>query len=165
MTNKILSRRGSTMVEIIVALALVSIVSIMIVSFTAMTSTFAGDEQSKHDFVDSCAAIRRDINDFLLTCDIQEWDEAHAQYVPDKVFVSKYQLTTGTKTLGWSDTAYTLIVNGSVKRSLKGVKSISFEKVTDRLVKCTVSCDDGTESTQIFVFALRCATFVDGGAS
>ena len=143
MTNKILSRRGSTMVEIIVALALVSIVSIMIVSFTAMTSTFAGDEQSKHDFVDSCAAIRRDINDFLLTC-----DEANVNVAPNELNDL------------WDNETKEL--NG---RELKGVDSVSFEKVTDKLVKCTVSCDDGTESTQIFVFALRCATFVDGGAS
>ena len=137
MTNKILSRRGSTMVEIIVALALVSIVSIMIVSFTAMTSNFAEDEQSKHDFVDSCAAIRRDINDYLLTCDIDEAEVNVAQL--NDLWDNETKELKG--------------------RKLKGVDEISFAKVSDKLVKCTVSCDDGTGCTQIFVFALRCATF------
>lgn len=163
MNNRILSRRGSTLVELIVAMALVSIVSIMIVSFSAMAHSFSGDEQGKHQFIDDCAAIRRDINDFLLTCDIQEWDEARAQYVPDEVVVSEHQLTTGSKTLRWSDIADTLIVNGSVKRSLKGVYSLAFEKATDnpKLLKCTVTgaTEKGQTYSQTFVFALRCATF------
>ena len=47
MNNRILSRRGSTLIEMIIAMALLSIVSVMIVSFSAMAHSFTNDETQK----------------------------------------------------------------------------------------------------------------------
>ena len=147
MNNRILSRRGSTLVELIIAMALVSIVSIMIVSFSAMAHSFSGDEQGKHQFIDDCATVRRDINDFLLTCD----------FAGKTVTVESNELTGFDDNFWWND--YTNSLNG---KELKGTDQIEFSKTGNpKLLRCTVTgrTEKGTEYSQTFVFALRCATF------
>ena len=150
MKNRICSRRGSTLIEMIIAMALISIVSIMIVSFSAMTHSFAGDEQSKHSFIDECAEIRRDISDFLLTCDVADEEvKLHEDY----------GLSCNADVFFWQD--YDNTLNDIV---YENIDDISFEIGSSKLLKCTVtgSTEKGVEYKQTFVFALRCATFVEG---
>ena len=157
MNNRILSRRGSTLVELIVAMALVSIVSIMIVSFSAMAHSFSGDEQGKHQFIDDCAAIRRDINDFLLTCDTEK----------DVVGGSETVITVASNGLNCTNGKFIGAIYTSDKvmlgdRVLDGVAAITFVPTSNpKLLKCTVTgaTEKGQTYSQTFVFALRCATF------
>ena len=150
MKNRICSRRGSTLIEMIIAMALISIVSIMIVSFSAMTHSFAGDEQSKHSFIDECAEIRRDISDFLLTCDV---DGKNVELFSDR------GLDGEGGTFYWYETPKEL--GGKV---YENIDDISFKFGSGKLLKCTVTgiSEKGVEYKQTFVFALRCATFVEG---
>ena len=152
MNNRILSRRGSTLVELIVAMALVSIVSIMIVSFSAMAHSFSGDEQGKHQFIDDGATVRRGITDYLLTCD----------EIGNIVKVSNSELECGTNKATWNNVTQYFKICGE-RKVLKGVYSLTFEKATDnpKLLKCTVTgaTEKGQTYSQTFVFALRCATF------
>ena len=156
MTNRISSRRGSTLVELIIAMALVSIVSIMIVSFSAMAHSFSGDEQGKHQFIDDCATVRRDINDFLLTCDTEKDIGGNATAID--VTSSGLNCTNG-KSIG------VLYTSDKVRlgdRVLDGVAAITFDTTSNhKLLKCTVTgrTEKGTEYSQTFVFALRCAKF------
>ena len=148
MNNRILSRRGSTLVELIVAMALVSIVSIMIVSFSAMAHSFSGDEQGKHQFIDDCAAIRRDINDFLLKQDNAGNEVKLAE---------DYGLSCNSDTLFWHNYPHKL-----GEKVYENVDDVSFEiGSNNKLVKCTVTgaTEKGQTYSQTFVFALRCATF------
>ena len=152
MKNRIFSCRGSTLVELIIAMALISIVSVMIVSFSAMANSFAGDEQGKHSFVDECAAIRQDVNDFLLICDI-----------------SGTEIKAASNGLKVNDSTYLKVTprNDGIRlgnRDLDDVTNITFDVGENKnLLKCTVTCvtEKGAEYEQIFVFALRCATFVE----
>lgn len=152
MNNRILSRRGSTLIEMIIAMALLSIVSVMIVSFSAMAHSFTNDETQKHSFIDDCAAVRQDINDFLLTCD----ENGKTIEVASNGLVER----VGNKNL-------TAIYLGDRvrlgERYLDSIKRIEFEKsdTNNRLLKCTVtgSTDKGQTFSQTFVFALRCAVF------
>jgi hypothetical protein len=134
----------------IIAMALISIVSIMIVSFSAMTHSFAGDEQSKHSFIDECAEIRRDISDFLL-----EQDKADNEMT----LYEDSGLNGEGGTLYWHNHPKEL--GGKV---YENIDDISFEIGSSKLLKCTVtgSTEKGVEYKQTFVFALRCATFVEG---
>ena len=150
MKNRICSRRGSTLIEMIIAMALIAIVSIMIVSFSAMTHSFAGDEQSKHSFIDECAEIRRDISDFLLKHDdVEKTVTLHEDY----------GLSCNTDVFFWQD--YDNTLNDKV---YENIDDISFEIGSSKLLKCTVTgiSEKGVEYKQTFVFALRCATFVGG---
>ena len=152
MKNRIFSRRGSTLVELIIAMALISIVSVMIVSFSAMANSFAGDEQGKHSFVDECAAIRQDVNDFLLTCDI-----------------SGTEIKAASNGLEVNDSTHLKVTprNDGIRlgnRDLDDVTNITFDVGENKnLLECTVTCvtEKGAEYEQTFVFALRCATFVE----
>ena len=155
MKNRIFSRRGSTLVELIIAMALISIVSVMIVSFSAMANSFAGDEQGKHSFVDECAAIRQDVNDFLLTCDISGTEINVA--------------SNGLEVEGGTSLNIILLSDGIRlgNRDLDDVTNITFDVgENENLLKCTVTCvtEKGAEYKQTFVFALRCATFKKEGA-
>ena len=150
MKNRICSRRGSTLIEMIIAMALIAIVSIMIVSFSAMTHSFVGDEQSKHSFIDECAEIRRDISDFLLEQDI----------AGNKMTLYKDSgLNVKNDAFYWYKNYKEL--NDKV---YENIDDISFEIGSGKLLKCTVTgiSEKGVEYKQTFVFALRCATFVGG---
>ena len=150
MKNRICSRRGSTLIEMIIAMALIAIVSIMIVSFSAMTHSFVGDEQSKHSFIDECAEIRRDISDFLLEQDI----------AGNKMNIYKYSGLNGKNDAFYWYKNYKEL-NDKV---YENIDDISFEIGSGKLLKCTVTgiSEKGVEYKQTFVFALRCATFVGG---
>ena len=150
MKNRICSRRGSTLIEMIIAMALIAIVSIMIVSFSAMTHSFAGDEQSKHSFIDECAEIRRDISDFLLEQDIAG---------------NKMTLYKDSGLNGKNDAFYWYKNYKELDDKVyENIDDISFEIGSGKLLKCTVTgiSEKGVEYKQTFVFALRCATFVGG---
>ena len=150
MKNLICSRRGSTLIEMIIAMALIAIVSIMIVSFSAMTHSFAGDEQGKHSFIDECAEIRRDISDFLL-----EQDKAD----------NEMTLYKDSGLNGEEDAFYWYKNYKELDDKVyENIDDISFEIGSSKLLKCTVtgSTEKGVEYKQTFVFALRCATFVEG---
>ncbi|MBO5973100.1 MAG: type II secretion system protein [Clostridia bacterium] len=157
MKNRIFSRRGSTLVELIIAMALISIVSVMIVSFSAMANSFAGDEQGKHSFVDECAAIRQDVNDFLLTCDTEKDKNGDTNTI---------NVTASSLSCEAGELKVTLLNDGIRlgNRDLDDVTNITFDVGENKnLLKCTVTCvtEKGAEYEQIFVFALRCATFVE----
>ncbi len=148
MKKRIFSRRGSTLIELIISMALIAIVSIMIVSFSAMTHSFAGDEQGKHSFIDECAEIRRDISDFLLEQDIAGnkmtlYEDSGLNGVGDTLYWHSHPKKLGGKVY-------------------ENVSDVSFEIGSSKLLKCTVTCitEKGVEYKQTFVFALRCATFV-----
>ena len=150
MKNRICSRRGSTLIEMIIAMALIAIVSIMIVSFSAMTHSFVGDEQSKHSFIDECAEIRRDISDFLLEQDIAG---------------NKMTLYKDSGLNGEGDAFYWYKNYKELNDKVyENIDDISFEIGSGKLLKCTVTgiSEKGVEYKQTFVFALRCATFVGG---
>ena len=151
MKNRICSRRGSTLIEMIIAMALIAIVSIMIVSFSAMTHSFAGDEQSKHSFIDECAEIRRDISDFLL-----KHDDVEKAVKLD----GDYGLNSERDTLYWHSHPKKLD-----DKVYENIDDISFEIGSSKLLKCTVTgiSEKGVEYKQTFVFALRCATFKKEG--
>ena len=151
MKNRICSRRGSTLIEMIIAMALIAIVSIMIVSFSAMTHSFAGDEQNKHSFIDECAEIRRDISDFLLTCDVAG---------EEVTLHGDYGLSGGGDQFFWH--SHPKELDGKV---YENIDDISFEIGSSKLLKCTVTgiSEKGVEYKQTFVFALRCATFKKEG--
>ena len=151
MKNRIFSRRGSTLIEMIIAMALIAIVSIMIVSFSAMTHSFAGDEQSKHSFIDECAEIRRDISDFLLEQDMADNEMTLFRDIGLNGKNDAFYWYKNYKEL--DDKVY------------ENIDDISFEIGSSKLLKCTVtgSTEKGVEYKQTFVFALRCATFKKEG--
>ena len=116
-----------------------------------MAHSFTNDETQKHSFIDDCAAVRQDINDFLLTCDISE----------TTVNVETTTLTIGDSTyLTASHLNDKVALNG---RTLDSVTGIAFDvsNTNNKLLKCTVtgSTDKGQTFSQTFVFALRCAVF------
>lgn len=154
MNNRILSRRGSTLIEMIIAMALLSIVSVMIVSFSAMAHSFTNDETQKHSFIDDCAAVRQDVNDFLLTCDT----EGNTIKVEPTIL----RKSDNSILVSWNSTTKYFHVLGE-NRVLDSVTGIAFDvsNTNNKLLKCTVtgSTDKGQTFSQTFVFALRCAVF------
>jgi len=154
--NISLCRRGSTLVELCIVMALFSILSVMIVSFSAAADTFANEQQEKYAFFESASQIHQDITDVLMSCDS----------LGNEVNVYDTAIVCGNTEIEFDAVGNTLnISNGEgaeTRRKIDSVRLITFELSPDGgLLKCTVYGEDskGRTYSRAFVFALRCAKY------
>lgn len=157
--NISLCRRGSTLVELCIVMALFSILSVIIVSFSVMADTFANDRQERYAFFESASQIQQDITDVLLSCDS----------LGNEVNVYDTAIVCGNTEIEFDAVGNTLnISNGEgaeTRRKIDSVRLITFELSPDGgLLKCTVYGEDskGRAYSDSFLFALRCAEFSRG---
>lgn len=146
--NTVSDKRGFTLVELTVVMALVAILMVMIVSFSTMMGDFAGAEESEYAFLEDVSALKETLSDWVAENDVEGnvfsvSDSGVLSFNGSEVDVSGSNLRYGGETM---------------KGNLDEIASVYFETDTDtKVIKCTVT---GTTSNNkiSFVIALRSAT-------
>ena len=145
------SRKGFTLVEICVVLALLSILTVMTVSFTALMSGFAGRSSAAYEYAKDCAALKEALAIWITendtadgvfglgaSGDLTASGEEHAVTFADGT------LTLGTRTV-----------------SLDTVERLAFT-TNGKLIKCEIHPIEGKDIQPVqLVFSLRCAAISD----
>ena len=159
-TNR--NRRGSTLIELTITMALISIVSVMIVSFSALISQKTKENQKKYEFIEETSIVRDLLIDWLSSVDRKgntvTVTENEIIFTESSYVSFDFETQTLTlKTETWEKT-----------HTLKSTETISFEafdkdtgdaKVTSNLMKCTFGTSVNKEQiTQPIMLSLRVAT-------
>ena len=135
-------KRGFTLVELSVVLALVAIVTVMIVSFSIMMDKFAVSAQAEYDFLEDSNILKNQIIEQISVYDVYGYNFSVVDgSYPEN---NKLLITKGDdiiEKLDFSDDNF----------------NTSFE-VSDKLIKCTIkSSNESIFYNNTFVVALRCA--------
>ena len=150
------AKRGSTLVELSIVMALLSIVATMIATFSALVVTYVNQNQAKYDFIEEGSAIREDIADWLSEMDVAGGEIAVSTYAMESSGAASISFHSASKSIIYTD-------NGGERiDTQKSVESVKFElSQNGTVLKCTVYGSD--KSVEIFkrsfAFSLRVAEF------
>ena len=138
-------KRGFTLVELSVVLALVAIVTVMIVSFSIMMDKFAVSAQAEYDFLEDSNILKNQIIEQISLYDVagNEFSVVDGSDTEnDYLEITKDDAPTEKLVFGDNDFDITLETNGN-------------------LIKCTIkSTNKSVFYKNTFVVALRCASTV-----
>ena len=161
------NKRGSTLVELCIVMALLAIVSTMIVSFSAIIDRYVKQNQRQYTFIEESAQIRQAMSDWLFSLD----EAGNIVTVTDQQISlqqteNRAAFDTTTQTLFW------VYPDGTVKTvGTKTVDGISYSleqlSATTSILKCIMTGTDAHSNmmTQAFLLTLRCGSFAkEGGA-
>ena len=138
-STKMSGKRGFTLVELSVVLALVAIVTVMIVSFSIMMDKFAVSAQAEYDFLEDSNILKNQIIEQISVYDVDGYNFSVVD--GSELLLTKDDDDEFSKNLDFSDDNF----------------NTSFE-VNDKLIKCTIkSTSDDVYYNNTFVVALRCA--------
>ncbi len=153
--KKTLSRRGSTLAELVVVMALVAIVSLIIVSFSSMAYSFADRNEEEYLFLEECADAEAALRQFVA-----EMDDGTT--VCGGNYIQTADLTKNLWVSSATETKKAYLEYGSAKIEFDAIQSVTFEKYTanltnaNALIRCTLKGEGARE--QSFLLVLRCAT-------
>lgn len=144
-------KRGYTLVELCVVLALIAILSTMTVSFSALMSGYARSNKAQYNFLEDCAEVKENVNEWAYQADSA-----------NTVFAVS---TDGTLTVTGNSEQTVHFANGVLflgekeVDSLEEIDSLAFY-TNGNLIKCVIhrTDDNGKEWEHSFVFSLRCGT-------
>lgn len=150
-------KRGFTLVELSVVLALVALLSTMVVSFSVFFSGFVNGNNAEYDYLEDHAALK----DSLCTW-LAEQDGEQSIFTPS---ADGLTVTNGTsQTVTFSDGVLTM--GESTVKNLDGIHAVRFSVDEDEtLIKCETFrfSDSGKKTACTFVFYVRCGTVEGGG--
>ena len=129
-------KRGFTLVELSVVLALVAIVTVMIVSFSVMMNKFAASAQAEYKFSEDCGRLKDQIITQISAHDV---DGKEISVISGEIKVDRESLDLE-------------LTNGSNL-------SIVFAAGDNNLIRCTITNKKTNISTS-FVIAMRSASVV-----
>ena len=139
-------KRGFTLAELCVVLAIVVIVSTMIVSFSVSMNNFANSNKEEYDFLEDCATVKNELYKWIAENDVPS-DDAEIATV-DSIFASVNNGVDFNKASG------TLMLGGKKIENLQMIKDIHLVLVGDDMIKCDIYKVD-SDSIKSYVFALR----------
>ena len=152
------SRRGSTLVEMCVVIALIGIVSTMIVSFSALVSASVDSQRSRYAFLEEASAVKEQLSGWLDRMDTEgtACTVTSAQlYAAPSGAAATFDERSQTLVLTYAD--------GTVNRlDTETVNQVTFALSPENaIVKCTVTgAHSPTEQYSIsFILSLRCGSF------
>ncbi|MBR6794702.1 MAG: prepilin-type N-terminal cleavage/methylation domain-containing protein, partial [Clostridia bacterium] len=119
-------KRGFTLVELLVVLALLAILTAMIVSFSVLVSGYAKESRAAADYTEDCTVAK----------------EAILSWVKSEN-VSEIAFAEGVLTLG-----------AEARSGLETIRSISFDQ-SEKLLKCTLEPREETFDPYVFVVFVR----------
>lgn len=159
-TRKLRSIMGMALVELMVSLAMLVIVSIMIVSFSAVAKHHVQQQQSQYAFLEEASEIKSALSDWLSQMDAEG---TVCTVTEDDLSVS----ATGAAT--FKRNALMLIHNdGTVTRlETEAVTDVQFAIIPvsggNAVVKCFVTGghDRNEPYEQSFLLTLRCGSFAE----
>lgn len=154
-------KRGFTLVELAVVLALVALLSTMVVSFSVFFSGFVNGNNAEYDYLEDHAALK----DSLCTW-LAEQDGAQSIFTPSADGRSLTVTANGTssQTVTFSDGVLTM--GGSTVKNLDGIHAVHFSVDEDEtLIKCETFrfSGSGKKTACTFVFYVRCGKVAGGG--
>lgn len=143
------SKRGFTIVELSVVLALLAIITGMTVTFSVLTHEFAAENTRKYDFLQDCAVIEKEITEWAA-------ENSNAETVftitedGKKLMISENQNA-------YIDTDGAFHVGSERLSGVGTVYRVKFEfNDAKTLIKCTLFMGEGDDSfSSSFVFAPR----------
>lgn len=138
-----IGRRGVTLVELVVVLALIAILSTTIVLMSKSLSGLVSKNKYTYDTIENLSLSREFIEKWFHTYDSEDY---------------KYEVVDDKLVIKENDNSYTIRVNAdninidypdsvkdSIPRSLtfKGVKDITFKQLSnENIFKCTITYDE-----------------------
>lgn len=137
-------KRGFTLAEICVTLALVAVLGVMTVSFATMTGNLVSTNSADYRFLEQCDQVRQTLTNWIAVYD----DGRELTVVEDK-------LTGNGLLIAFSEKK--LELSGNKTDTLTGlteVKAITFDR-NGKLIKCTVQSTNEKMKPQVFLFSLR----------
>ena len=151
--NGIGGKRGFTLVELSVALALLAILTAMIVSFSVLVSGYAEDGRAVADRVEDCTQAKEAILSYVRARDVQG-----ASFT-----VAKSSLSASDGSVSFKDGTLTLV--GEITLTgLDTLDSITFDQ-SGKIIRVTLTPKEEENAEAFtFVLALRWATIQGGGS-
>ena len=151
--NGIGGKRGFTLVELSVALALLAILTAMIVSFSVLVSGYAKDGRAVADRVEDCTQAKEAILSYVRARDVQG-----ASFT---VAADSLSASDGSSA---SFTDGTLMLGGITLTGLDTLGGITFDQ-SGKIIRVTLNPKEEENAEAFtFVLALRWATIQGGGS-
>lgn len=149
-------KRGFTIAELSVVLALLAILTTMITSLTILVSNFSVEHRAKYDFFQDCHEVKTAVTQWASENDV----EGNEFSIKDGVLtLTQNSEPAKTVTLALDDTTFTI---GETRvDGISAVSSFSFDaQEGGKLVKCTLRFvgNKGQLIESSFVFCLRLAS-------
>ncbi len=155
--NTVSDKRGFTLVELTVVMALVAILMVMIVSFSTMMGDFAGAEESEYAFLEDVSALKETLSDWVAENDVEGSNFTFGNENTKLICMPK-----GGNPFSISFDRGVLSRETEEKTGLDEINSVSFElSDTHNLIKCTV-IDKSEKRMVSFVISLRSAGIFRG---
>jgi len=161
------SRRGSTLVELCIVMALLAIVSTMIVTFSAIIGKYVKQNQRQYAFIEESSRIKQAMSHWLFALD----EAGNIVTVTDQQ-ISLQQTESRVVFDAISRSLFLVHPDGTVKDiGTKTVDGISYSleqlSATTSILKCIVTGSDARSNmmTQDFLLTLRCGSFAEEGGA
>ena len=158
-------KRGFTLVELTVVMALMAILATMIVTFSSLMSDFAAKEHAEYDFLEDVSVLKESLSNWIAENDVSETKFTLTERKTVNGINYFSSVISPVNPVKFSNGILTLYPESDIV--LDEIAFITFEYVDTNLLKCTAyHYVDGEEdpNTISFVVALRCATVeVEGG--
>lgn len=154
--NGIGGKRGFTLVELSVALALLAILTAMIVSFSVLVSGYAEDGRSVADRVEDCTQAKEAILSYVRARDVKD-----AYFT-----IAEGSLSASSDGSSVSFADGTLTLGGITLTGLDTLDSITFDQ-SGKIIRVTLNPKEEENAEAFtFVLTLRWATAtIQGGGS
>lgn len=153
-----LGKRGYTLIELTIAMALLAVVAVAVVSFYQLMNGTLRDNRDTYEYLEDHDALQKTF---------EEW--AAEKDVPGSVFKvgedGKLTVTENGNSYKVSVSNGNLFLGGEYLSGFDEVSGISFEtEGTGTLIKCITYHEhkDGSRMESCFVFSLRCGE-IQGG--
>ncbi len=145
-------KRGFTLVELCVVLALLAILTTMTVSFSVLMNGFAADNKAEYEFLEDHATLKEE-----LCAWVAENDVSGSVFTVAKDGTLNVTENGTEKTVSFADGILTL--GGEQKAGLDAIDGVTFT-ANAKLIKCVTYRigKNGKSIESSFVFSLRCGT-------
>ena len=151
-------KRGAAMAELCIAIALLSIVSTMIVSFSAIVNDFVTSEQNQYDFLEETSDLHEELRDWMT-----ESDSAGAVYTVRANSITVSGSVAAVKVDAFASRVYFTYPDGTVTiMEPANMDSVQFIRSGDNsLVKCYVIGSDERNNMfeESFILSLQCGSY------
>ena len=153
------NKRGYTLLELTIVLALTAIVATMVVSFSTLVSKYNKGSRADYAFFEDCAALKKQVTQL-----VSEEDVLGANFKVDGEILA---ITNAENEKKFTFSEECLLKLGeSELGKFEAIDGVEFS-ANDKLIKCTMHyIKDGGASKEVsFVFSLRCGNIISEGAA
>lgn len=147
--NTVSDKRGFTLVELTIVIALVAVVLTMVVSFSALMSDTAADERAEYAFLEDVSTLKESLSGWVAENDIASGRfyviDGTVKFRSGKVAVIELRFSNGTFYCGEDE----------LQSGLDEIDSVDLTPSEDsnNLIKCTATSKTGENIS--FVISLR----------